>query len=71
MFWAPEGVCGGHKIYTGSDRMSLHPVIGACATSIIDDQTHCRGYKQSREGGEALTSLIGIKVELKSCKVES
>jgi hypothetical protein len=26
-FRAPEGVCGGHKIYTGSDRMSLLPVI--------------------------------------------
>jgi hypothetical protein len=25
----------------------------ACATSTIDDQTRGRGYKQSREGGEA------------------
>jgi hypothetical protein len=30
----------------------------ACATDTIDDQTHSRGYKQSREGGEAPRSVI-------------
>jgi hypothetical protein len=24
--WAPDGVLGGHKVYTGSARTSLHPV---------------------------------------------
>jgi hypothetical protein len=38
----------------------------ACATDTIDDQTHSRGYKQSREGGEASRSLIGVEVELRS-----
>jgi hypothetical protein len=27
-FWALEGVCRGHKIYTGSGRISLLSVIG-------------------------------------------
>jgi hypothetical protein len=27
VFQAPDGVCGGHKIYIGSGRTSLHPVI--------------------------------------------
>jgi hypothetical protein len=27
-FWAPYGVLGGHKVYTGSGRMSLHSVFG-------------------------------------------
>jgi hypothetical protein len=43
----------------------------ACTTITIDDQTRSRGYKQSREGGEAPRSLIGVEVELRSCKVES
>jgi hypothetical protein len=34
-------------------------------------QTGNRGYRQSREGGEAPMSLIGVEVELRSCKVES
>jgi hypothetical protein len=29
----------------------------ACATGTIDDQTRSRGYKWSREGGEAHKSL--------------
>jgi hypothetical protein len=48
----------GRKIYTGSGRTSLHPIIMACATGTIDDQTRSRDYKQSIEGGEALRSLI-------------
>jgi hypothetical protein len=32
----------------------------------MDDQTRSRGYKQSREGGEAPISLIGVEVELRS-----
>jgi hypothetical protein len=43
----------------------------ACATGSIDDQTHSRGYKNSREGGEDPRSLIRVKVDLRSCKVES
>ena len=43
----------------------------ACATDTIDDQTRSRGYKQSREGGEAPRSLIRVEVELRSYKVES
>jgi hypothetical protein len=43
----------------------------ACTTSTIDDQTRSRGYMQSREGEEASRSLIGVEVELISCKVES
>jgi hypothetical protein len=38
----------------------------ACTTGTIDDQTRGRGYKQSREGGEAHRSLIGVEVELRS-----
>jgi hypothetical protein len=43
----------------------------AYATGIIDDQTRSRSYKQSREGGEAPRSLIGVEVELRNCKVAS
>jgi hypothetical protein len=43
----------------------------ASATSIIDYQTRSRGYKPSRQGGEALRSIIGLEVELRSFKVES
>jgi hypothetical protein len=42
-----------------------------CPTSTIDDQTRSRSYKQSREGGNAPRSLIGVEVELRICKVES
>jgi hypothetical protein len=38
----------------------------ACTTGTIDDQTRNRGYKQSREGGEAPRSLIKVEVELRS-----
>jgi hypothetical protein len=31
----------------------------ACATDTIDDQTHNKSYKRSREGGVTLRSLIG------------
>jgi hypothetical protein len=41
----------------------------ASATGTNDDQTHSRGYKQSRVGGEDHRSLIGVEVELRSCKV--
>jgi hypothetical protein len=43
----------------------------AYAFNTIDDQTCIRGYKQSREGGEAPRSLISVEVELRSYKVES
>jgi hypothetical protein len=33
----------------------------AYATSTIDDQTRSRGYKHSREGGEAKSRLEGGK----------
>jgi hypothetical protein len=40
------GVREGCKIYTGSDKTSLHPVIGGLRyTDTIDDQTRSRGYK--------------------------
>jgi hypothetical protein len=44
-----------------------HPYVHSsvsCATDTIDDQTRCRGYKESRGGGEAPRSLIGVEVEL-------
>jgi hypothetical protein len=43
----------------------------ACVAGTIDDQTHSRGYKQLREEVEALISLIGVEVKLRSYKVES
>jgi hypothetical protein len=43
----------------------------ACTTDTIDDQTRSRGYKQSKEGGEAPKFLIRMEVELRSYKVES
>jgi hypothetical protein len=43
----------------------------ACATGTINDQTCNRGYKQSREGGEAPRSIVKVEVELRSYKVES
>jgi hypothetical protein len=38
-FQAPNGVRSGRKIYTGSGRMSLHPVIDDCATGTSDHQS--------------------------------
>jgi hypothetical protein len=43
----------------------------ACTTATIDDQTCSMGYKQSREGGKAPRSLIGVEVKLRSYKAES
>jgi hypothetical protein len=43
----------------------------ACGIGTIDDQTYSRGYKKSREVGEAPISLIRVKVELRNYKVES
>jgi hypothetical protein len=64
-------VRGGHKIYTGLGRMSLHPIIGGLRTGTMDDQTCSRGYKQLREEGEAPRSHIEVEVELRSKEVES
>jgi hypothetical protein len=63
-------VHGGRKVYTGSGRMSLFLVIDGLRGT-TDDQTCSRGYKQSREGGEAPRCLVGVEVELRSYKVES
>jgi hypothetical protein len=61
---------GARIILVRAERSYFHSSV-ACATDTIDDQTHSRGYKQSREGGEVPRSLIGVEVELRRCKVES
>jgi hypothetical protein len=42
-----------------------------CTTGTIDDQTCSRGYKRSREGGEAPKSLYWVGSGDKGYKMES
>jgi hypothetical protein len=51
-------VCTGRKVYTGSGRTFLLSIVGGLCYDTIDDQTHSRGYKRLREGGEAPKSLF-------------
>jgi hypothetical protein len=66
MIQAPKGVRRGRKIILVLAECPYIQSLVACATCTINDQTHSRGYKQSRKGGEAPRSLIGVEVELRS-----
>jgi hypothetical protein len=70
MFWALEGVHGGHKIYTRSGRMSLLPVISGFPTPLMIKLVV--GVTSSREREDRLPDLLSrVEVELTSCKGES
>jgi hypothetical protein len=77
-FWASDGVCGGRKIYTSPNSSqniptSSLPQLALPAPLLVNACS--RGYKQAREGGEALKSLMlelrTIEVELKATQLES
>jgi hypothetical protein len=71
---APDGVLGGCKVYTGSDRMSLHPVFGGsryqhlCCSMLVVWVT---SELQVNEGGRKGSQISYAGVVLKTTKLES
>ena len=52
-----DGVLGGHKFYTGSDKTSLRPVrCCSCYRHLV----YSRGYKQAREGEDPKSLVEGV-----------
>jgi hypothetical protein len=66
VFWALKGVREDATFILVRAELPYIQSSVACATDTIDDQTCSKGYKKSREGGEAPRSLIGVEVELRS-----
>jgi hypothetical protein len=62
--WAPDGVFGGHKVYTSSGRTSLHPIFDDSRyRHLCYSMLAVGGYKRAREGRRAPKYYAGVDLK--------